>query len=418
MGYFSIAKQSISAKRKARLGLNSSNHMQFFFDVCKEVVLCRLIFSLVLAPVFAFSVLDPYVTLGNPTWTNNQLSFTLIGESDVSYFIESSPDLQNWVRIFTNSEFGSTRLITIDSPGDHNFYRASRGPVPRFFSCLAAKELILNGNNLYVDAYDSADTIHFPGGLYRSANAFAGGDVAVQTGILGLGNVGIHGRILLGSSATFSLGSNGFVGDMPSNWPAQSGVQSADWIVNDFNKEYPDVVVPFTSGLDPAVTGNSTNQYDLTAGNWYVNGDLQIANNKTLYVRSGDVNLYITGNLDGKPSSTLKIAPGASLKLYVGSSTGSPVSATLGQVENIGNVFNFQFYGLKTLTSYTLSANGSYVGTVYAPECTFSVSAGGNNNSDFQGAFTVNSVSANGSLSFHFDVFLNRVCFSNNYFCR
>jgi hypothetical protein len=279
----------------------------------------------------------------------------------------------------------------------------------------ALQNIDMKGNNIYVDAYDSADLVKFPGGLWNSNNAFAGGDVATTGGIVSVGNANIHGRVILAPGASYNIGAQGLVGDMPANWPAQSGLQSEDWLITDFNKEFADAPVPFSSGMDPTTTGNSTNQYDLTAGNWFVSGDLTIGNNKTLYVRSGVVSLYVTGNVDGKANSTVIIASGATLKLYVGTPTGSAVSATFGQVNNMGNAQTFQFFGLPTCTSYSLSGNDTYVGTVYAPQCAFTLGGSGNNRYDYQGACVVYSVSMNGSFNFHYDVNLKRVGFPSGY---
>src|SRR5882724_554502 len=91
------------------------------------------------------------------------------------------------------------------------------------------------GNDIVVDAYDSADMVHFTNGLYNSTYAFAGGDVALASGIIGLGNSDIHGRLFLAAGVGTNIGPNGLVGDMPANWPAQSGIQGPDWVFNDFN---------------------------------------------------------------------------------------------------------------------------------------------------------------------------------------
>src|SRR5205823_5845226 len=76
----------------------------------------------------------------------------------------------------------------------------------------------MNGNNITVDAYDSADTVHFTNGVYNTNYAFAGGDVAAEGGVADVGNANIHGRLFLAPDVTTNLGSQGLVGDMPANW--------------------------------------------------------------------------------------------------------------------------------------------------------------------------------------------------------
>ena len=146
-----------------------------------------------------------------------------------------------------------------------------------------------------MDAYDSSDTAHFTNGVYNSTYAFAGGDVALVAGNIGIGNSDIHGRLFTGPTATYTLGPNGLVGDMPALWPLQSGIQSPDWVFNDFNKEFVDVKPEDTSTwLPPTLNPNSSNTYNL-AGNYIINGDLTLQNNNELYV-AGVAKLYDEAN--------------------------------------------------------------------------------------------------------------------------
>jgi len=272
----------------------------------------------------------------------------------------------------------------------------------------AIQNISMNGDNVYIDAYDSADTNHFPGGLYNLANALPKGDVASTTGFLNVKNADVHGRVILSPNATYNVNSlNGLVGDMSWTGP---GVQSptSDWVITDFNKEFADVLEPYAGGLSTTGTGSGTNDYILGDGNYYYNGaTFTVGNNKTLLV-TGTAKLYVTGDFDGKANSEIKILPGASLKLYVGTTAGSTVSATFGQVNNLGNSFNFQVYGLPKCTSVTLGGNGQYVGTLYAPEANLSYNGGGVNTLDFQGACVIYSADINGHFNLHYDINLAR----------
>jgi hypothetical protein len=272
----------------------------------------------------------------------------------------------------------------------------------------AINNITMNGNYVYVDAYDSADTNKFPGGIYNKTNALAKGDVATKEGVLNVANADIHGRVIVGPDSSYNVNTpNGLVGDM--SW-AGPGVQSptTDWVVTDFNKEFPDVLPPFSGGLNPFFTASGTNQYILGTGNYYVSGDLAVDNNKTLLV-TGNASLYVTGSFDAKANSEIKILnPGATLKVYVGQTTGSSVSASFGQVNNFGNAFNFQVYGLPTCTGFTLGGNGEYVGTVYAPQAALSFNGGGVIPLDFQGACVIKSADINGKFNLHYDINLGR----------
>ncbi len=268
----------------------------------------------------------------------------------------------------------------------------------------------MKGNNINLDAYDSADLIHFPGGVWNATNAFAGGDIATQSGSIDIDNANIHGRLFLAPDATYTVKTpNGVVGDMPWNWPAQSGLQGPEWVFNDWNKEFADVLVPFTSGLTPPTGTYSTNSYELASGNYYVNGDF--TSSKNLQV-NGVASLYVTGDFS---ADSITIPAGCILRLYVGKLTGSASKTTFGTVNNAGNAYNIQLFGLPRMTTFTLSGNNAYMGTIYAPQCDVTLNGGGNNTIDYQGACVVKSFTSNGHFNLHYDKNLSRIGFPSGY---
>jgi hypothetical protein len=158
---------------------------------------------------------------------------------------------------------------------------------------------------------------------------------------------------------------------------------------------------PYNSGL-ALIVGPSTNKYMLGTGQYYLNGDFILENNESMYI-SGTATVYVTGNFAMGNTSSIVISAGASLKLYIGSSSGAAVYASLGMVNTLGNANSFQLYGLPTLTSLAWGGNTAYLGTVYAPKASLTLGAGGSTALDFQGAVSVQSISMNGHFNFHFD---------------
>ena len=108
------------------------------------------------------------------------------------------------------------------------------------------------------------------------------------------------------------------------------------------------------------------------------------------------------------PRQDITVAPGATLKLYVGATTGSAVSILFNTVNNGGNAYSLQVFGLPTMTSFTMGGNDTYMGTVYAPEAALTLSGGGSSALDFQGAIVVSSISMNGHFKLHYDKNLSR----------
>ncbi len=268
-------------------------------------------------------------------------------------------------------------------------------------------DITTKGNNLAVDSYDSSDTYHSTNGIYDPATRKAGGDIASLGGFVNVQNASIYGKLLTGATGSYSLGANGSVGDL--NWNVPGQIEPG-WYRNDFNAEFKDVDAPYTTGFSLTPNGSGTNTYILTSGDYFVDGDLVLSQNETLYV-SGETRLYVTGNINMKSQNQcyLTIAPGASLKLYCGTKDGPVVSAQLTQVNTAGNAGSFQFWGLPSNTSINWNGNNTFVGTVYAPEANFSCGGGGNTVYDYQGSCVVGSLTMNGHFNFHFDENLSRI---------
>ena len=260
------------------------------------------------------------------------------------------------------------------------------------------------GSGLTIDSYDSTDPNHSTNGYYNAATRKAGGDVASLYGVIGLQNASVYGHLETAPGGTYTI-NNGTVGDLAWTGP---GIKPGWWL-QDFNMDIPDIQPPYTSGIAPP-SGSGTNDWNLGNGNFYVGGDFTINNNQTLYV-SGNATLYVTGNFTMKNNTGcyISIAPGASLKLYLGSATGAAVSGNFGMVNTAGNDTTFQLYGLPTLTSLTWNGNAAFLGVVYAPEASFSLGGGGSSDYDFQGAITVQSINMNGHFNLHYDENLKRL---------
>jgi hypothetical protein len=270
------------------------------------------------------------------------------------------------------------------------------------------QDVDFKGNSIVIDSYDSADPSHSTNGMYDPAHPLATADCASLGGIVNVQNATIRGRLLTGPDGSYSLNS-GTVGDL--NWNVPGQVEPG-WYRNDFNANFRDVDPPFNSGLPVAPVNLGTNTYVLTTGNYYVNGDFTINSGETLYI-TGNTRLYVTGNFTMKSqnASFITLAPGASLKLYVGTANGPAVATSLAQVNTSDIAWNagsFIYYGLPSNTTIGWNGNASYVGSVYAPEATFTAGGGGSTPLDYQGACVVAALKLNGHFSFHYDENLKR----------
>jgi hypothetical protein len=66
--------------------------------------------------------------LVEPAFNMGQLSFTLKGQSNVTYVIQQSPDLTNWIPVATNFSPCAIRPVAFPPPDTQDFYRAVANP--------------------------------------------------------------------------------------------------------------------------------------------------------------------------------------------------------------------------------------------------------------------------------------------------
>ena len=285
---------------------------------------------------------------------------------------------------------------------------------------LAKGQIDLAGNNIATDSFDSIDPAYSTGGQYDSAKTKDAGDVATNSGLVNsfnAGNADIHGHVATGPGGSITVGPNGAVGSTAWINAGNSGIQPG-WSRNDMNVSFPDVQAPFSGGSFTPGGGNQggTNYtYLLTGGN-YLTSSLSMNGQNKMLVTVSSV-LWVTSSFSMSGQAEITLAPGVTLKLYVGNTTGSGASASLGGngIVNPGNAMNFQYYGMPSNTSLSYAGNAAFTGTIYAPNADFTLGGGGNSIYDFVGASVTSSVRMNGHFHFHYDENLARIGPSRGY---
>ena len=274
----------------------------------------------------------------------------------------------------------------------------------------------MNGNNVNVDSFDSMDPKYSTNGLYDTSKANDHGDLATVSGltnVFNIGNANIKGHIHTGPGGSVVLGPQGSVGDAAWVNGNNKGIQAGHFS-DDMNVQFADADVPFTSGSQgPSgpVTINGTSYNNVVSGDASLGtgGRYQFSTlSGSLYVSPGaNVVLYVPGTAD---LTGIVLGTNATIKIYNGTKTGSGQSANMGTGAGAsgGHSWNFQYYGLPSVTTITYSANATYTGTIYAPQANLSLSGGGNNTYDFVGCFVVGNLSMNGHFNVHYDEALKR----------
>ena len=265
---------------------------------------------------------------------------------------------------------------------------------------VAEDDINLNGNNVSTDSYNSMHEDRSTDGRYDPAKKGDKGDIATNSGLvnsLNVGNANIMGKVSTGKGGAVAIGPNGTVGDQAWHTSGGRGMQPGAF-TDDMNAVFDPAEVPFTSGYvipGGATVGAESYTYVLGNGNYLLNN----FGGKVLV--QGDAILHVTGSISFAGDDSLEIAPGGSLQIFMSGSTAS-FAGNATWNEN-GSPLQLQYFGLPGNTSVSISGNGAFSGTIYAPSADLSLNGGGKDNYDFTGASISKTVRMNGKVQFHYD---------------
>lgn len=278
--------------------------------------------------------------------------------------------------------------------------RVSATNMPVFVGPMVLRDKVdMNGNNVLTDSYDSTDDNKSTLGKYDPTKAGDNGDIACMSGMrnsFGVGNANIWGRVLTGPSGVVEVGPGGAVGSVAWQRGGNSGIEPG-WWQTDLNYSMPATTAPFTSGLAPGSGTIGTNYYDNVLGS----GNYVLTKLQDNTIVTGNAVLYVTGDIKMATDEKLVIAPGASLKLYCGSS-----GAVFGYIDNQNtNPNTFIYYGLPVNKTIDLQGQDGLIGCFYAPEASLTL----NGHSTLYGSIVASGAKLNGNAAIHYDESLRKV---------
>lgn len=281
---------------------------------------------------------------------------------------------------------------------------------------VADGEINLGGNNITTDSFDSENPLYSDNGKYpyladgKTPDATKiryNGDVATNSGLVGaldLSNANIKGTVATGPGGSVDIGPNGKVGDATWHFTNSRGIQPG-YVSDDMNVIFYEVDEPFTSNYStPGGETIDTVSYDYVLGS----GQLQLSNfGGKVLVTGNPAILYVTHDISFTGNDFLEIAPGASLQVFM--SGASAVFEGNGEWNKNGSALNLQYWGLPSNTSVTIGGNGSFTGTIYAPQADLMLNGGGKDTYDFVGASISKTALLEGKVQFHYDEALARL---------
>lgn len=285
----------------------------------------------------------------------------------------------------------STGRVMVPSLGATLFrtLRVMTTNVPVFTIGMAAiGDINFNGNNVGTDSFNSSNTNLSTNGRYDPTKTSTNGTVASVGGVVNVGNANVKGSVLLGPTASSAIKNNGVI---------TGGVS------NDFNVNFPDVKLPSGSAIAATSTTQTINgtsfQYVFSTSGYYSIHNLS----GNVYVSPGaQVTLLLTGNAAATTIEVGSNTNGVSgqLSIYM---DGPTFTVGGSAIDDGGVASNLSYYGTTNNTAIKFNGNASFIGTIYAPEATFSLGGGGSSTYDFVGSCVVNTISMIGHYLFHFD---------------
>lgn len=330
---------------------------------------------------------------------NGWVAGSLSGQPVFSKFRTNSDGSYFWAAIVTNGYFTNPIVYSsgfVPMPMERGYIcrtvKVATSRPPQFANAVAATGSInFNGNNGYVDAYNSCN------GAYGGTNAHASTAIATSyngSPAINMGNANVYGTLSTGAGGSITVGPNSAIGD--SSWVSNhTGIESASYTNATDNQTFPSNSLPanLLTALGPSASTNGATM--LTGGNYQMSSLSSGSSNNPVII-SGNTTLYVSGNVSISGTGDIEIQPGASLTLYV---AGNTSISGKGIVNDNSSPENLSYIGLAGNTSIAFSGQATFYGTINAPQADFSMVG----NADVFGAAIVKSFTNSGNASFHYD---------------
>jgi hypothetical protein len=108
----------------------------------------------------------------------------------------------------------------------------------------------MNGKNVWTSSYSSCDPAKSTNGRYDPTKAGDKGDVSANEGMVDVGNAKIYGHVHVSPGGNVAVGSQGAIGSHAWVDAGNTGIQPG-WVIDNANFTFPEITLPFSSGLPP-----------------------------------------------------------------------------------------------------------------------------------------------------------------------
>jgi hypothetical protein len=289
---------------------------------------------------------------------------------------------------------------SLTKPQAARLIEAVAKPVGAFpLAILGVNTVDMTNHNIVVDSYDSRDNTKSTNGGYDPAKRQENGDVGTNGQVINAGGAHIYGDVYTNNGTV--LNSQNVSGD----------------INNEFYKEILPVkrpIVTADAGTPSIVSGATALQAKPNDPSNFQFSSLSLSGSDVLHIKGAAdgtdtyCQIVVTGDVSMSGQAQIKLDRGVYVRLFV---IGNAAIGGNGFL-NPNSPLALQVYGCDrpkladgtpaSIGRLSISGNGGFCGSVYAPNFDIELNGGGNTDNIF-GAFVGNTVRMNGVQSVHYD---------------
>jgi len=250
------------------------------------------------------------------------------------------------------------------------------------YGVLTVERITMTGN-AGTDGYDSSKGDY--GASYdgkinidQNGNILTNGTGAPAISLTG--NATVKGNANTGPEGTISKTGNASI----------TGTES-----HNADEEMPEVELPQLSWVYCGSLSLSGNNSLTRTTNNYQYDSITLSGNSKLTL-SGEINIYVTGNIQTSGNSQIIIEPDSAVSVYFDGNTSISGNGVWNKTKDPSEL---SFFGRPTSTNVSLSGNSDFYGTVYAPSAGLDISGNG----CIYGAVGGGTLTLSGNAKVHFD---------------
>jgi len=249
------------------------------------------------------------------------------------------------------------------------------------------KGMVLSGNNVTFDSYDSR-VGNYGWGNRNSEITIATISVGVDS--INIGNADVYGYVATGGQLP-DVGPNGSI-------TTYHNPGRVDWsrVTTDFYAEFPNVSAPLLSSPSTSLPTNGN-----IMGGEYLLNNWNSSGRKTLNIL-GDTTIVIRGNMKLSGRAAINILNNASVRIYADGDLDIGGNGILNSSQNPGQLMIFGTDTTEGSKTLKIHGNGYLAAAVYAPNANVELKGGGSSGRVY-GSIVAYDAKLTGNSHFSFD---------------